>query len=110
MNPLERQTEILNILLQMMHSSADSNYQELLCKFSFNKAGMCCGSEFYYYNNGEKISEFLREKEGMSEYSLLEELHTIMKEHTGGEWDSFTLTLDANGKAHTKFHYPDVAS
>jgi hypothetical protein len=30
-----------------------------------------------------------------------------MKAHTGGEWTSFTLTLDANGKAHTKFHYPD---
>jgi Protein of unknown function, DUF600 len=108
MSPFEKQTEILNSLLQMMHNSADANYQELSCKFAFNKTGMWCETRFSYSKNGIKISASLKEKDGISKYSLLEELHTIMKNHTGGEWDSFTLTLDADGKAHTKFHYPDV--
>jgi Protein of unknown function, DUF600 len=110
MNPFQRQTEILNLLVQAMHDSADSNYEKLECTFSFSNLGKRCKSEFSFTKGGKEISEFLREKDGISEYSLLEELHTIMKAHTGGEWDSFTLTLDADGKAHTKFHYPDVAS
>jgi Protein of unknown function, DUF600 len=110
MNPFERQTELLNELIQMMHNSAGANYQDMTCKFTFNTKELWCETEFYYSKNGKKISEFLKEMNGISKYSLLEELHTIMENHTGGKWDSFTLTLDADGKAHTKFHYPDVAS
>ncbi len=28
-----------------------------------------------------------------------------MEEQTGGNWKEFKLTLDENGKAHTKFIY-----
>jgi Protein of unknown function, DUF600 len=110
MNPFERQTQILSDLGQAMHDSADQNYEKIECIFTFNSSGNWSKAEFSYTKDGKEISEFLKKKDGVSEYSLLEELHTIMKNHTGGEWDSFTLTLDADGKAHTKFHYPDAAS
>ena len=44
----------------------------------------------------------------MSMLELIPKLHSMMKSHTGGEWTSFTLTLNKDGKAHTKFHYPEA--
>ena len=38
---------------------------------------------------------------------LIRELHEVMKVHTGGDWKEFILTLDENGKAHTKFIYDE---
>ncbi|MFT6774209.1 MAG: hypothetical protein ACJA1L_001921 [Paracoccaceae bacterium] len=35
------------------------------------------------------------------------ELHALMKAHTGGDWNAFTITLDKDGKATVKFEYPE---
>ena len=38
---------------------------------------------------------------------LVVDLHNLMEIHTGVPWTSMTLTLDADGRATAKFHYPE---
>ncbi|EPG37997.1 MULTISPECIES: hypothetical protein [Acinetobacter] len=44
---------------------------------------------------------------GIGQQYLLEELHRLVQEHTGGVWTKLILTLDENGRAHTKFIYDE---
>jgi hypothetical protein len=108
-NKLEEQTNVLEKIAQIVHLNAVDGYDKACCIFdiSFSQDGSSSvGEAFSFQKNGTRFSEFLRytDKEIPS---LVRALHTMMKAHTGGEWTSFTLTLDQDGKAHTKFHYPE---
>jgi Protein of unknown function, DUF600 len=107
MNPFERQTEILNYLVQIMHDEADGDYEKLTCRFEINLEEEWSETKFVFQRNGLEVSKGISEKYTWDIHNALEELHIAMREHTGGEWTSFTLTLDKDGKAHTKFHYPE---
>ncbi len=39
--------------------------------------------------------------------ALVKELHAKMKAHSGGDWDAFTLFINADGSVTTKFEYSD---
>ncbi|OUY05878.1 immunity protein YezG family protein [Acinetobacter populi] len=107
-NLVEKQTEILNSLLQIMDSSVNGEYQSLQCTFDYYRAeddnSVSIGEKFFYKKDDELKSEFLIYK-NKAVPELVKELHTVMENHTGGNWKEFTLTLDENGKAHTKFIY-----
>ena len=103
------QTKLLNSIANFLYNEVDDSYDSLSCEFTIFGEGATktASSSIAIFRAGHE------ESRGFSDMALLEvtdvvvELHTLMKAHTGGEWTSFTLTLDANGKAHTKFHYPD---
>ena len=107
MNPFDRQTEILNDLLQIVHDEADENYEKLNCLFALDSKEGWSEVKFSFFTNGVQSSKAISESFTWKIHSLLEELNTLMKDHTGGQWTSFDLTFDAGGEAHTKFHYPD---
>ena len=107
MDPFNKQTKILEILCQIMYDSTPEIHNESVCCFVLNLKGGWSETEFKYRVNGEYLSGLLNEEKPLQVHFLLEELHALMKAHTGGEWASFTLTLDAQGQAHVKFHYPE---
>ena len=105
MDILSKQTEILESLCQNLHNDADTNYEYASYTFTYLPDFDTLESYFEFQRDGEKFNTAT--KNASENYFLAKELRQLMKAHTGGEWTSFTLTLDANGKAHTKFHYPD---
>lgn len=107
MNTLQRQQEILNELSNLIHNETDQGYQSATCEYTFHVNFNTTSSKFSFIINGNTVKKALSDETTMRNRDIAEELRTLMKEHTGGEWTSFTLTLDANGKATTKFVYPE---
>ena len=110
MKPIARQVEILNTLAQLIHLSAKDEYKEAGCVFDYDydyeDESSSVGGSFWYVDrcNNEKVSASLEDPD-FETMDLIPELHLIMKEQTGGEWTSFTLILDENGEANSKFKY-----
>ena len=54
-SPLEKQTEILNNLLQIMHNSVNSYYEYLDCTFDYfkdeNDGSISIGEKFFFKKN-----------------------------------------------------------
>jgi hypothetical protein len=113
MTNLIEQTEILNEIVNIMMLGAPTNCEEIKCVFEYryeiedNSYGV--GKQFEYLQGNERKYIILSDP-NYRITDLVAKLHSMMKAHTGGEWTSFTLTLDADGKAHTKFHYPEATS
>ncbi len=103
---IEKQTNILNRIVQMMHDSARGSYDSMSCDFEYEayENGWSVNSKFEFIRDNTSISELLDDP--MDETSnLVHELHELMKTHTGGDWKGFVLNVDAAGKAHIKFSY-----
>jgi hypothetical protein len=108
MDPLSKQTEIMEKIAQILHDEADYRYERVVGEFDFG--GGYEGSAavtIHILKEGKNLNPGISDKNIFEVNDLAVELRSSMKAHTGGEWISFTLTLDADGKAHTKFHYPE---
>ena len=57
----------------------------------------------FYVLNGTRKGVCLQD-DGKVNPSVIR-LNKIMLNHTGGDWKSFELVIDENGKAKTKFDY-----
>ncbi|WP_143742210.1 hypothetical protein [Roseateles chitinivorans] len=103
---IERQVELLNDLVQVMHNCANGDYEEMSCVFRYlnPEDSWSIDTEFSFVRNGEAISAFLRDPRNRMIHHV-RELHALMKSHTGGDWKSFVLQVGPDGKAHTKFSY-----
>ena len=108
MNPFESQTDILNELAQIIHNEVNSDYEAVTCEYNFISRYNTISSSFRFVKNGEQYNKEMSPGVPTRNAELAFELRALMKAHTGGEWTSFTLTLDKDGKAHTKFHYPEA--
>ncbi|ENX35267.1 hypothetical protein F889_00934 [Acinetobacter colistiniresistens] len=110
MDMISRQTEILTNLLQIMVDSVYEDYDSLqgifdYCKSPIDHSVSMEANFSYFIENNEKFV-FMSDPESKIPY-LLEELHRLVQEHTGGVWTKLILTLDENGRAHTKFIYDE---
>jgi hypothetical protein len=108
MNPIDEQVSLLNELSQLMLLSVDSEYDSLSCIFEYETAddgSIRVGSRFSYICNGERVSAALIYPESSTVVTIVPKLHSIMSEHTGGNWKSFTLNINEKGEAKTKFEY-----
>lgn len=105
---LIEKSNILEKLANILFNSVDQKYEKLHCNYKSIHGTI--STSISYETNSERVSIEAPVGVASKNLELCLELRELMKNHTGGEWDSFTLTLDADGKAHTKFHYPDVAS
>lgn len=103
---IEEQVHILELISQIMHDSADGQYEELNCRFEYKtyEGGWSVGTEYSYVRDGLYFSEHMNDVEGQIP-SYVHKLHELMKSHTGGDWKNFLLTIDSSGKANTKFKY-----
>ena len=105
---IERQTEILNQLAQVLHDDADEGYSFAIGEFEYLPEYETISNYFLFEKDNVKVNRPFSDGAVTKNLDLCEELRALMKTHTGGEWTSFTLTLDKDGKAHTKFHYPEA--
>lgn len=106
MNPLEEQTEVLNELAQILHSEAGDDYDFVMCEYEFLERYNTISSSLKLSKNGREYYKEMSSGAPSQNAELAFKLRTLMKAHTGGEWESFTLKIDDQGKAHTKFYYP----
>jgi len=106
---IQKQTAILEKISQIMHEEAERDYEKASCDFeSFGEGDEETAiTTFSYTANGQAINTGLSDKNIFEAVDSAVKLRTLMKAHTGGEWTSFTLTLDADGQAKTKFVYPE---
>ncbi len=104
---LERQKEILQKLSQLIHSDAAMGYSRASCEYVYEEDYDTIDMKFDFWKDNKHINRGLTVGVPSQMLPLATELRALMKEHTGGEWTSFTLTLDADGQAKTKFVYPE---
>ena len=110
MNPIESQAQILSELCQIMKISAEDGYSTVRCRFVYSTSpdrSMSVEAEFSYMIRGQEKSTTLIYPERKKLGDLVPKLHKEMKAHTGGEWTAFTLSVGEDGKATTKFEYPE---
>lgn len=108
MNPIEEQVSLLNELSQLMFISVDSEYDSISCSFEYSTSddgSSRVGSRFSFICKGEFVSKALVSPERSIVRSVVPKLHTVMSEHTGGNWKSFTIDINKSGEATTKFEY-----
>ncbi|MEM8650044.1 MAG: immunity protein YezG family protein [Pseudomonadota bacterium] len=109
MNYLERQTEIIEQLCNLMHLSAEHGYETASCTFDYSVSedgSSSVGSRFNFEIKGKSVSSSLSYPEDDLLFEVIPKLHEVMKKYTGGEWSEFTIVLDKEGKAKTNFVYP----
>lgn len=103
---IEQQVESLNKITQVLHDSANGDYEEMGCQFEYfvDDGDWSVDSEFWFVRAGNRRRAHLNDPTG-NVYRLVHQLHELMKAHTGGDWNQFVLAVDTNGKATSKFRY-----
>ncbi len=104
MSCVQDQINLMEKLSQNLHADANFNYDKALYIFTFLKEYDTVKDYFEFYRGGAKFNEY--SVFSSENFHLVEELRKIMKVQTGGGWLTFTLTLDSEGKANSKFTYP----
>lgn len=103
------QQALLEELGNLMLRSAVTGYESLKCRFDYScdqeDGSSTTGARFSYRANGEDTSAALLYPDREVLPDILPKLHAAMKEHTGGDWNAFTIEIDANGQAKTLFEY-----
>ena len=111
MNPIEEQREIIDKLYWLVRDSTPPKFTAVTCYFRFDHGyddgSISIGSRISYETNGEIQHGLLRYPDVQMLDEAIPKLHALMKAHTGGDWNAFTLTIDKDGRVTTKFEYPD---
>lgn len=107
MSFLIEQTNLLNKLTGILSSSFSDKFDKLKAEYEYLERYKTISTSYSYIYNEKEIYFDAPQGAASKNLDFCEELRSLMKENTGGEWISFTLTLDAEGKAITKFNYPE---
>ncbi|WP_424942036.1 hypothetical protein [Aliiroseovarius crassostreae] len=112
MNPVEKQRLVIDQLYHLMVESAETGFDTATCRFEYyaeEDGSRAVDTAFEYELNGSKHSKHLNYRQAREErpIGLVPKLHQLMKEHTGGDWQAFTLSIEENGQVKTKFEYSD---
>lgn len=105
MNPFDKQTDLLTRLAQLMVDQVDEPFDALVCEYECLERYGTISSSLKLVKDGAETYPDTSPGFAMENLEVCQELRSAMIAHTGGKWTSFTLTLDADLKAHTKFHY-----
>ncbi len=100
---IEKQTEILQCLCQILHDEAEGHYDSL--EVTYEVIGNSVDSIFSFIRNGKLIRKGISAKNSLNTLRWVLELHSCMDNHTGGRWKSMRLILDESGKVKTGFDY-----
>ena len=110
-DPIEEQRQILDQLYRIVKGSTPEKATSSACRFEYDHDYQDCSfsveEEFWYFIGPKRNSAAMDEEISEPVMGLVKELHEKMKAHTGGDWDSFTLTIEEDGRVTTKFDYPD---
>jgi hypothetical protein len=110
-NPIEEQRLIIDRLYRIVKGSCPSEATSARCRFEYDHGyedgSSSVGEEFWHSSDGKLVSDFLDRELRRPVMALVKELHAKMKAHSGGDWDAFTLFINADGSVTTKFEYSD---
>lgn len=104
MNEFERQTEILTKLSQIMLDQVNGPYEYIACEYEHVKRYGTVSSTLSVIFEGAQTFPDTALGFATENLELCMKLRGLMKD-AGAEWTSFTISLDASGKANTKFKY-----
>ena len=110
MNPIDEQRAVIDKLYQLVLRSAANDFTEAACRFRYlleEDGSRAVDEQFWYFVGEDRKSAFLDDDRTANPMDLVPKLHSLMKDHTGGDWDAFTLTIGKDGKVTTKFEYPN---
>ena len=112
MNPIEEQLLVVDQLYELILESVEAGFDTALCRFEYiteEDGSRSVDTALEYDLNGVKHSKHLKYKSAKEDrpITLIPKLHRLMKEHTGGDWHAFTLSIEKNGQAKTMFEYDD---
>lgn len=113
MNPVDGQRAVIDQLYHIVAGSMPTKASAASCWFDYRRSkdgSSSVGQRFTYQLGGETVSAALDRELRRPVIQLVKQLHQLMKEHTGGDWQALTLSIDANGRVTTKFEYPDEKS
>jgi len=105
MNELENHAEIITKMSQLMLDQVNGRYEYIACEFEYLERYGIVSSTFSVMLEWQQSYPDTATGFATENLDLCMKLRGLMKGHTGGEWTSFTLSLDAIGKAKTKFKY-----
>lgn len=110
MNEMEKQTDIITKLAQLMVDQIISPFESIVCEYEYLERYSTISSSLSVILHGTR--KYLETAAGFAtdNVELCMELRESMRFHTGGEWSSFTLSLAASGKAKTEFYYSQSAT
>lgn len=112
-NPIEEQRLIIDQLYQIVKGSCPSEATSARCRFEYDHGyedgSSSVGEEFWHTSGEDAVTDFLDRDLRRPVMGLVKELHGLMKAHTGGDWDAFTLFINEDGTVTTKFEYQDQA-
>lgn len=110
MNPIEEQRAIIDEVYRLLTDSIDAEFDQAKCEIRYDRfddGSSSIGSKASY-QVADVITHCLLK---YPDVSVLDEavpkLHRLMKEHTGGDWNALTLSVEQDGRVTTKFEYPD---
>ena len=107
-NPIQKQLDILNKICSIFFSVPE-NFDSLVFEYRFDPEEGWSGTKLTTLREGKPIQTTLPEQDEYTLEELCEKLHDEMQAHTGGDWRKFTLTIDENGEAKTKFSYEIIS-
>lgn len=102
---MHRQLEILNILASEFYHSIGNNFDSAIFEYKFNKIGNWSVISAYYIKDNKKLPPI---KDNIYENrieKLCEELHELMQNQTGGDWQKFILKINEKKEVETEFSY-----
>lgn len=86
---------------------ANKNYDSVTHAGEINIDEWWLDSYFSFASDGKRHSFALSEEGEDVLFGLVFSLHEEIKNYTGGEWTTFTLTIGKDGKAKASFEYPE---
>jgi len=114
MTPIQEQRQIIDKLYRLLRTSIEEPFNSAVCEFDYfvskEDGSSSIGSKVSYHQNGNKKFGRLKYPDDEILYDEIPQLHSLMKAHTGGDWNAFTLTINEDGSVTTKFKYPDKDS
>ena len=109
MTGIDNQQDILQKLYEIVSVSRPEGIGEASCKFDlelFEDGSSSVGQFFEYLDqDGVWVSSALDRELRLPVSKLVKDLHSDMLNHTGGDWDWFTLKIDSAEKVSVQFNY-----
>ncbi|WP_057463275.1 hypothetical protein [Pseudovibrio sp. POLY-S9] len=110
-NEIETQRQLIDQLYWIVKGSCPDGVSSAKCRFEYDHGykdgSSSVGSAFSYIKGNEEHFPALNRDIRRPVKDLVPQLHSLMKVHTGGDWNAFTLIINEDGSVTTKFEYPD---
>ncbi len=112
MNQIDGQREALDKIYDLLLCSVDDDFVTAECVIAYRRfdgGGAAIQSNASFFANGETKHVLLKYPDRQILDEVVPKLHSMMKDHTGGEWTGLKLKINQDGTVTTKFDYAEGA-